>query len=304
MCTNAQCHRIPNFMEKARRANVFNMFVGLENINADTLIAMKKRQNKISEYRALFLACKQARILTMAGYILGFPNDTPESIIHDIEIIKRELPIDLLEFFFLTPLPGSEDHQKLAAQGAWMDPDLNKYDLSHTVARHSTMSQAEWEAVFRKAWATYYTPEHIVTVMRRGEAFGLPFNRTLEGLVYFHHFTTREHVHPLEGGFIRMKWRTDRRTELARENPLTFYPRVVAEAVGNFIALWRFYTKFRAIGKAIEADLNRFAYTDRALTPVTESDDETLELLTHNATARAAVERHRFVQRLTASSER
>jgi len=299
---DTQCHKIPNFIDKARRANVFNMFVGLENINADTLIAMKKRQNKISEYRALFLACKKARILTMAGYILGFPNDTPESIIHDIEIIKRELPVDLLEFFFLTPLPGSEVHQKLTAEGAWMDPDLNKYDLNHAVSHHPVMSKADWEAVHRKAWQTYYTPEHIVTVMRRSVAFGLPYQRTLEGLTYFHHFTAHERVHPLEGGFFRIRRRRDRRPELGRENPLTFYPRFALETVGNFVALWRFYAKFRAVGRSIEADPNRFAYTDKALTPVTESDDETHELLTHSASARAAVEHYRYVQRLTGSS--
>ncbi len=69
----------------------------------------------------MFLAAKKARILTIAGYILGFPNDTPASILRDIEIVKRELPVDILEFFCLTPLPGSEDHQKLAARGVWMD---------------------------------------------------------------------------------------------------------------------------------------------------------------------------------------
>ena len=52
-------------------------------------------------------------VITYAGYILGFPNDTVESIMHDIDVIKRELPVDLLEFFYLTPLPGSEDHLKL-----------------------------------------------------------------------------------------------------------------------------------------------------------------------------------------------
>jgi radical SAM superfamily enzyme YgiQ (UPF0313 family) len=124
---DTQCHRLPNFIEKCRRANVWNLYAGSENINPDNLIAMKKRQNKIAEYRALFLAAKQAKILTMAGFITGFPKDTPESILRDVEIIKRELPVDLLEIFFLTPLPGSEDHQKLAAAGAWTDPDLNKY---------------------------------------------------------------------------------------------------------------------------------------------------------------------------------
>ena len=34
--------------------------------------------------------------ITYAGYILGFPADTKESIARDIEIIKRELPVDIL----------------------------------------------------------------------------------------------------------------------------------------------------------------------------------------------------------------
>ena len=51
------------------------------------------------------------------------PADTKESILRDIEIIKRELPIDILEFFFLTPLPGSEDHKVLlAARGSGWTP--------------------------------------------------------------------------------------------------------------------------------------------------------------------------------------
>ena len=75
------------------------MFIGLENINPANLIAAKKRQNKITEYRKMLLAWKRVGIMTFAGYILGFPNDTPESIRHDLEIIKKELPLDILEFF-------------------------------------------------------------------------------------------------------------------------------------------------------------------------------------------------------------
>jgi radical SAM superfamily enzyme YgiQ (UPF0313 family) len=107
------CHKIPNFMEKAKKAKVTKVFTGLENINPDNLAAAKKRQNKITEYRKMLLAWKKQGILTIAGYILGFPADTPETIKRDIAIVKEELPIDLLEFFCLTPLPGSEDHQTL-----------------------------------------------------------------------------------------------------------------------------------------------------------------------------------------------
>ena len=85
----------------------------------------------------------------------------------DIEIIKKELPVDLLEFFFLTPLPGSEDHQKLVRAGVAIDPDLNKYDLNHVTTAHPRMSAEEWERAYRMAWETYYTNEHVETVLRR-----------------------------------------------------------------------------------------------------------------------------------------
>jgi radical SAM superfamily enzyme YgiQ (UPF0313 family) len=105
------CHRIPNFIEKAARAGVKRVFIGLENINPENLIGAKKRQNKITEYRKMLLSWKQAKVVTYCGYILGFPMDTPEAILRDIRIIQKELPVDLLEFFYLTPLPGSEDQR-------------------------------------------------------------------------------------------------------------------------------------------------------------------------------------------------
>ena len=105
------CHKIPNFIEKATKAGARRIFIGLENINPDNLIAAKKRQNKITEYRIMLQKWRAHGALTFAGYILGFPADTKESILRDVEIIKRELPLDILEFFFLTPLPGSEDHK-------------------------------------------------------------------------------------------------------------------------------------------------------------------------------------------------
>ena len=139
------CHKIPNFIDKAARAGVNRVFIGLENINPANLLAAKKRQNKITEYRSMLLAWKNAGVITTAGYILGFPADTPESIREDIEIIKKELPIDFLEFFVLTPLPGSEDHKVLWQKGAWMDADMNQYDSEHAVTHHQRMSKEAWE---------------------------------------------------------------------------------------------------------------------------------------------------------------
>ena len=133
------CHKIPNFIEKAKRAGVTRVFIGLENVNPDNLAGAKKRQNKVTEYRRMLLAWKAQGILTLAGYILGFPADTPETIRRDIGIIKKELPVDIIEFFCLTPLPGSEDHQTLWKKNVPMHPDLNDYDTTHVCAPHPKM---------------------------------------------------------------------------------------------------------------------------------------------------------------------
>ena len=213
------CHRIANFIEKAAKAGVRRVFLGLENINPDNLIAAKKKQNRIAEYRTMLLAWKAVGCFTYAGYILGFPNDTAASIIRDIEIIQRELPLDLLEFFCLTPLPGSEDHQKLLKAGVPMDPDMNKYDLEHVTTGHAKMSKAEWEGVYRQAWEVYYTPEHMETIMRRAYATGISAGKMMFLLIWFYGCVTIEKIHPLEGGYLRRKVRRDRRPGLPIESP-------------------------------------------------------------------------------------
>jgi Fe-S oxidoreductase len=68
---DALCHKIPRFIEKCAAAGVTRVFIGIESVNPDTLIAAKKRQNKISEYRKLLLAWKAVGAVTYAGYILG-----------------------------------------------------------------------------------------------------------------------------------------------------------------------------------------------------------------------------------------
>ena len=148
------CHRIPHFVEKAARAGCAFVFIGLENINPESLMGTKKRQNKIWEYREMLLAWRRHRVMTYAGYILGFPTDTPETIARDIDIIKKELPVDILEFFCLTPLPGSEDHKKLHSRGVPMDPDMNKYDLEHACTAHPLMSKADLDQGLCRRLAT------------------------------------------------------------------------------------------------------------------------------------------------------
>ena len=273
------CHRTPGFIEKAARAGCNAVFIGLENINPESLMGTKKRQNKIWEYRLMLQAWKQAKVMTWAGYILGFPTDTPESIARDIEIIKRELPIDILEFFFLTPLPGSEDHKVLAQKGVEMDPDMNNYDLEHACTAHPIMEKPVWEQVYHDAWRRYYTDEHVETVLRRAVACGLSPKKIVDAMTIFSGASRIEKVHPLQFGFVRRKIRTERRSSMRVVNPVLFYPwRTVDAAVT--VAQWlKLAIRYRSIMRRVVADPNAAAYMDHALHPVADEGEDEDELM-------------------------
>jgi radical SAM superfamily enzyme YgiQ (UPF0313 family) len=291
------CHRIPNFIDKCGRAGVRRVFIGLENINPANLLAAKKRQNKITEYRRMLLAWKSIGAQTCGGYILGFPHDTLESIRHDMEVIKKELPIDLLEFFNLTPLPGSEDHQKMHRARAPMDPDTNNYDGIHVTMEHPLMSRAEWERAHLMAWDTYYTPEHAATVIRRSMATGVNASNNLSMFTWFKGCIHIEGIHPLEGGFIRRKSRRDRRPGRPIEPVWRFYPMYAAETVWKLYRWISLYAGLRKIYLAIKRDPRRQDYVDAALMPIADDEIETHELFKTDA-ARAYVDQERRLEKI------
>jgi hypothetical protein len=252
------CHRIPNFIEKCARAGVKRVFIGLENINPASLLGAKKRQNKITEYRKMLLAWKDAGCLTYAGYIIGFPTDTEESVLHDNAVIKKELPIDHLEF-----------------------------------------SKEEWERAYRRCWETYYSPDHVETLLRRAVAKRLSGGNVLFLITWFKGCYEIENVHPLENGFLRLKFRRDRRHGMPLEPAWRFYPRYVVETASKLIRWGALYLTLRRRYLRIKRDPNRFAYSDLALSPVTDDELESRELFQSDE-AQAYVDRQHEIERARA----
>ncbi len=294
-------HKIRGFIEKAARAGVNRVFLGLESINPETLKHTQKGQNRITEYRAMLQAWHRVGTLTFAGYILGFPGDTPASIEREIRIIQRELPIDLLEFFILTPLPGSADHKKLHLAGVPMEADLNRYDVVHVTTAHGTMSDDELLAIYKKAWNLYYSPDHIERVLRRSQAWGYDVDNMRAKMFSFQAPPAIEGIHPLEGGIFRRKYRRDRRPGMRRENPVVFYGRYAAEIVSKIARYGALYWRYRRI----LAHVRRTPATevDVAMQPVQDGDLDALELFTVTEGARAAADKQRKRKAVLAAAE-
>ena len=290
---DTMCHKIPHFIEKSRRAGVKRVFIGLENINPETLKQARKGQNRITEYRTMFQAWHEAGALTYAGYIVGFPNDTPESIERDIRIMQRELPVDMVEFFILTPLPGSQDHKELLAAGVAMDPDLNNYDTEHVITAHPNMSAEELRRMYYRAWDLYYSPEHIATLMRRARSWCKKPERVMRKALVFYACIKLEGKHPLEGGLLRRKYRRDRRPGLPLENPLVFYPRYISELFMKHLRFLGMMWRYQRSLKQVMNEKPGTNDSDIAMQPVRDEEIDQLEIFTATKAARISTDKLR-----------
>jgi hypothetical protein len=94
----------------------------------------------------------------------------------------------------------------------------------------------------------------------------------------------------MQGGYLRRKYRRDRRSRLLLESPFVFYPRYAAGLVCKHFKMAQLAWRFHWFKKRLERDAGAPNYRDVALTPDAEEDLDMLEVLTgHTAHAGAQV---------------
>jgi hypothetical protein len=160
------------------------------------------------------------------------------------------------------------------------------------------MTRAEWAHAYEMAWKNYYTDEHVATILKRAVATGASAGNTLFLVTWFKGCTQIENVHPLEGGFLRLKFRRDRRSGLPLDPVWRFYPKYWLETVSKQYRWVSMYVRLRKIYLKIKHDPARRQYTDLALTPVSDEDVATLEMF-NNTGAQAFVSQQRRLDKLS-----
>ena len=109
-----------------------------------------------------------------------------------------------------------------------------------------------------------------------------------------------EHLHPLEGGIFRRKFRRDRRPELPLEHPLVFYPKYAAETARKAVRYIKMiHGAYRIYGRVM-SDRNRSTYSDIAIAPPEADELETLTMFTETAGGVAAVAKKHWNDELRA----
>ena len=84
--------------------------IGIESVLDEQLRVVKPHQNYQREVETLQL-CDQLGMLTRAYLMVGYPDETEESLGRTLEKAK-DLPIDQIRFGFVTPFPGTPFYEQ------------------------------------------------------------------------------------------------------------------------------------------------------------------------------------------------
>jgi radical SAM superfamily enzyme YgiQ (UPF0313 family) len=131
----------PELLEKARLANFWMIYYGVENGNEDMLKRMKKRISVEAIERA-FRLTRDAGLCTYASFMIGNPGETGETVEDSLALAGRIAP-DFGGFAIAAPFPGSELHAKSIERGHVTQTDFRKYRFGDCILRTDGLSCEE-----------------------------------------------------------------------------------------------------------------------------------------------------------------
>ncbi len=131
--------RDADLLEKYREAGVWHIYVGVEGTHQERLDLFKKNIQSQQSREAIRLI-NAADIISETSFILGVPEETPETIAATFELAQHYDP-DYAHFLMLAPWPFADMYDQL--QPYIETTDLSHYNLVEPVIRPIAMTREE-----------------------------------------------------------------------------------------------------------------------------------------------------------------
>jgi anaerobic magnesium-protoporphyrin IX monomethyl ester cyclase len=144
--------RDADIMDKYRLAGVDHIYVGVEAGTQETLDLFKKDTQVAQSKQAIDLI-NNADIVSETSFVLGMPDDTPESIAWTVDLAKYYNP-DMAFFLAIAPWPYADLYPKLEKYVATRD--YSKYNLVEPVIKPNNMTIEELGRELGKASQKFF----------------------------------------------------------------------------------------------------------------------------------------------------
>lgn len=239
--SGAKHSRSQRFVELAARAGCYQAFVGIESLNPENLNYATKYQNTedrnhrmaaeesrarlLNKYRRVVDNWHKVGISVHAGYMLGFPFDGPDCGRIAARMLKQ-IGFDIVSFFIMTPLPGTEDQIRYAREGEIIDWDFNNLDSQHVTLKHDRMDRYLWFNAYTEAFKKFYSPSrllHTIFTVAGGRGLSAEARRSVLRQFLYYFFSYRQGRHPMVGGVWQIRRRDLRRAAVTDEEAQRLY---------------------------------------------------------------------------------
>lgn len=206
---DAQIHRQPELVELLARAGCFQMFVGAESFDTETLRAAHKFHNTPEKYKEIVRLCRQHGITSHFSNILGFPTDTEAGILNHLRTLRALAP-DVASFYILTPIPGTDQYEEFRRDGRVTERNLDRFDGACVTWQHPKLSAGELTRLLYRCYREFYafadTAGKLVSLSRGPRDFRLPGALfAVAGYSLQSRWGARRGSHPMAGGFWRSR---------------------------------------------------------------------------------------------------
>jgi radical SAM superfamily enzyme YgiQ (UPF0313 family) len=237
----AKHSRSRRFLDLAARAGCYQAFVGIESLNPENLNWATKYQNTDDRKHAVAVDDARARVMAKyrrvvdnwhrvgvsvhAGYMLGFPFDGPDCGKVAARTM-REIGFDVVSFFIMTPLPGTEDQIRYAKQGQIIDWDFNNLDSQHVTLQHDKLDQGLWMQAYSEAFRGFYSPWQLlktIFTVAGGRGLSAASRRAVIRQFAYYFFSYRQGRHPMVGGAWQIRRRDLMRAAISDEDAERLY---------------------------------------------------------------------------------
>lgn len=149
---------------------------GVESVHEETL----KRIDKDINLEMMFdfrRRTKEKKVFTMGAYIIGYEEDTVESILADYQVLEK-IDFDSYQFSILTPMPRLPLTEKIESLYGIFDRNHHHYNAYHLVWNHPHISPPMMKFLHRLGQATvnafrHYASGLVRIIQRRFKEKGL-----------------------------------------------------------------------------------------------------------------------------------
>jgi len=186
------------------RAGCFEIFVGVESFNRKTLLGAHKTQNYPSTYDDIVKLCRKYRILSHFSNIIGFPEDTAQSIRRNLDVLRGLSP-DVTSFYVLCPIPGTEQYDDFLSAGSITERNLDRFDTTTLTWQHPNLSAGELNDLLYFCYRRFYSAAHLLRTAAK-TFHNCSRDRVLEFLGHplFSRLAGERKIHPMSGGIGRI----------------------------------------------------------------------------------------------------